>query len=51
MSTATYTSETAPKISLRRSRRTLKHTALVLALLAGTATAAYYGHDYWTTGR
>jgi membrane fusion protein (multidrug efflux system) len=23
----------------------------VLVLLAGTATSAYYGHDYWTTGR
>jgi membrane fusion protein, multidrug efflux system len=29
----------------------LRRAALVLALLAGTATAAYYGHGYWTTGR
>jgi membrane fusion protein (multidrug efflux system) len=33
------------------SRGRLKRVALVLALLAGTATGAYYGHDYWTTGR
>jgi membrane fusion protein (multidrug efflux system) len=29
----------------------LRRIALVLALLAGTATGAYYGHGYWTTGR
>jgi len=29
----------------------LRRAALVLALLAGTATAAYCGHGYWTTGR
>lgn len=33
------------------SRGRLKRIALVLALLAGTATGAYYGHDYWTSGR
>jgi membrane fusion protein (multidrug efflux system) len=32
-------------------RGRLKRIALVLALLAGTATGAYYGHGYWTTGR
>src|SRR6187399_406112 len=33
------------------NRGQLKRIALVLALLAGTAAGAYYGHDYWTTGR
>jgi membrane fusion protein (multidrug efflux system) len=33
------------------SRGKLRRIALVLALLAGTATGAYYGHGYWTTGR
>lgn len=28
-----------------------RRTALVIALLAGTAAVAYYGHDYWTQGR
>jgi membrane fusion protein (multidrug efflux system) len=29
----------------------VRRAALVLALLAGTAAVAYYGHDYWTNGR
>ena len=33
------------------SRGRLRRIALVLALLAGTAAGAYYGQDYWTTGR
>jgi len=33
------------------SRGRLKRIALVLALLAGTASGAYYGHDYWTRSR
>src|SRR5258705_12911952 len=32
-------------------RNVFRRAALVLALLAGTATVAYYGHDYWTNGR
>ena len=32
-------------------RGMIRRAALVLALLAGTATGAYYGHDYWTDGR
>ncbi|PDT91994.1 hemolysin D [Bradyrhizobium sp. Y36] len=32
-------------------RNMVRRAALVLALLAGTAAAAYYGHDYWTNGR
>ncbi|PIS99388.1 hemolysin D [Bradyrhizobium nitroreducens] len=32
-------------------RNMVRRAALVLALLAGTATVAYYGHDYWTNGR
>jgi membrane fusion protein (multidrug efflux system) len=33
------------------SRGKLRRIALILALLAGTAAGAYYGHGYWTTGR
>jgi membrane fusion protein (multidrug efflux system) len=32
-------------------RNVIRRAALVLALLAGTAIVAYYGHDYWTNGR
>jgi membrane fusion protein, multidrug efflux system len=32
-------------------RATIRRLALALALLAGTAGGAYYGHDYWTNGR
>ncbi|MDA9409640.1 HlyD family secretion protein [Bradyrhizobium sp. CCBAU 45384] len=33
------------------ARKMVRRAALILALLAGAATTAYYGHDYWTTGR
>lgn len=33
------------------TRNKVRRATLVLALLAGTATTAYYGHDYWTHGR
>jgi membrane fusion protein, multidrug efflux system len=33
------------------SRGKLRRIALALALLAGTAAGAYYGHNYWTSGR
>ncbi|MBH5370223.1 HlyD family secretion protein [Bradyrhizobium glycinis] len=39
----------APPTAQARNR--VRRAALVLALLAGTATMAYYGHDYWTNGR
>lgn len=32
-------------------RNMVRRAALMLALLAGTAAIAYYGHDYWTNGR
>ncbi|MCK1385401.1 HlyD family secretion protein [Bradyrhizobium sp. 21] len=32
-------------------RKMVRRAALVLALLAGTATIVYWGHDYWTIGR
>jgi membrane fusion protein (multidrug efflux system) len=38
------TSRTTGRLPVRRM-------ALAAALLAGTALAGYYGHDYWTTGR
>ncbi|KRP94302.1 hemolysin D [Bradyrhizobium yuanmingense] len=33
------------------ARNRVRRAALVLVLLAGTATMAYYGHDYWANGR
>src|SRR5262249_40026823 len=33
------------------ARKVLRRAVLAVALLAGTAAGAYYGHDYWTTGR
>ena len=33
------------------TRGMIRRAALALALLAGTAAGAYYGHDYWITGR
>ncbi|MGY4629400.1 HlyD family secretion protein [Bradyrhizobium sp. USDA 4486] len=33
------------------ARNMVRRAALAVALLAGTATIAYYGHDYWTNGR
>ena len=33
------------------ARNMVRRAALALALLAGTATAVYYGHDYWINGR
>ncbi|UFW48790.1 MULTISPECIES: HlyD family secretion protein [Bradyrhizobium] len=33
------------------ARNLVRRAALALALLAGTAAVAYYGHDYWTNGR
>ncbi|MEZ2142599.1 HlyD family secretion protein [Bradyrhizobium sp. DN5] len=41
-------SKTPPRLP---SRTLVRRAALVLALLAGTATIVYFGHDYWTTGR
>ncbi|BAB48466.1 HlyD family secretion protein [Mesorhizobium japonicum] len=32
-------------------RRNFKRVLAAVVVLAGTAAAAYYGHDYWTTGR
>lgn len=34
-----------------RTRTMLRRAALVIALLAGTATIVYFGHDYWNNGR
>jgi membrane fusion protein, multidrug efflux system len=41
-----------PKVKTAAPKRNVfRRAALVLALLAGTAAVAYYGHDYWTNGR
>jgi membrane fusion protein, multidrug efflux system len=45
------TDEINKKDTPASSRGKLRRIALVLALLAGTAVGAYYGHGYWTTGR
>ena len=45
------TDEISKKDTPASSRGKLRRIALVLALLAGTAAGAYYGHGYWTTGR
>jgi len=50
MSIASYTTEKTTKIRIP-SRQALKRTALALAMVAGLAGAAYFGHDYWTNGR
>ena len=34
-----------------RRRLTVRRAVIGVALLAGTALAGIYGHDYWTTGR
>ncbi|MGY3148497.1 membrane fusion protein (multidrug efflux system) [Bradyrhizobium sp. USDA 3397] len=39
----------APPATPARNR--VRRAALVLALLATTATMGYYGHDYWANGR
>jgi membrane fusion protein (multidrug efflux system) len=41
----------AASAPLRPRRRFAKRAIMVLGLLAGTAAGAYYGYDYWTTGR
>jgi membrane fusion protein (multidrug efflux system) len=49
---ATEINEEIPSIPHPSARRNIiRRVALVLALLASTAGAAYYGHDYWTNGR
>jgi membrane fusion protein (multidrug efflux system) len=51
MSTTSYVTDTAPKISLRPSRKAVKRAALALALALGIAGAADFGYGYLTTGR
>jgi membrane fusion protein (multidrug efflux system) len=51
MSTATYTTDTKQKISLRPSQKAVKRAALALLLALGVATAADFGYCYLTTGR
>ena len=43
--------EISPAQTPSANRGMVRRAALVLALLAGTATGAYYGHDYWSNGR
>jgi membrane fusion protein (multidrug efflux system) len=51
MSTTSYVTDTAPKISLRPSRKAIQRTVLALALSLGAAAAADFGYGYLTTGR
>jgi membrane fusion protein (multidrug efflux system) len=51
MSTTSYVTDTAPKISLRPSRKAIQRAVLALALGLGVAAAADFGYGYLTTGR
>ena len=51
MSALTYATYNRAKTAFLPSPRTIRRAALALALLAGVAAGAYYGHGYWTTGR
>jgi membrane fusion protein (multidrug efflux system) len=51
MSTATYTTDTTSKISLRPSQKAVKRAALALLLALGIAAVADFGYGYLTTGR
>ena len=51
MSTTTYVSDDAPKISLRPSRRAVKQAGLALAAVLGVAAVGDFSYDYLTTGR
>ena len=51
MSTTSYVTDTASKISLRPSRKAIQRAALALALSLGVAAAADFGYGYLTTGR
>ena len=51
MSTTSYVTDTAPKISLRPSRKAIQRAALALALSLGAAAAADFGYGYLNTGR
>jgi membrane fusion protein, multidrug efflux system len=51
MSTTSYVTDTAPKISLLPSRKAVKRAALALALTLGVAAAADFGYGYLTIGR
>ena len=49
MQTSDVAALTSPEAHTRRL--TLRRATIGLALLAGTALAGYFGHDYWTVGR
>jgi membrane fusion protein (multidrug efflux system) len=51
MSTTSYVTDTASKISLRPSRKAIQRAAVALALSLGVAAAADFGYGYLTTGR
>ena len=51
MSTASYVTDTAAKISLRPSRKAVKRAALAVALTLGIAAASDFGYGYLTIGR
>jgi len=51
MSSASYITETTPKIDLKPSRQAIKRAALALAIALSAAGAADFGHSYFTTGR
>jgi membrane fusion protein (multidrug efflux system) len=51
MSSASYVADTQTKISLRPTRKAIKHAVLAVALTLSVAGGADFGHYYLTTGR
>jgi membrane fusion protein, multidrug efflux system len=51
MTDVTYAADISAKTSLRPPRQAIKRAALGLSLALGVTAAAYFGYDYFTTGR
>jgi membrane fusion protein, multidrug efflux system len=51
MTDVTYAADISAKTSLRPARQAIKRAALGLSLALGVTAAAYFGYDYFTTGR
>jgi len=51
MTDVTYATDISLKTSARPARQAIKRAALGLLLALGVSAAAYFGYDYFTTGR
>jgi membrane fusion protein (multidrug efflux system) len=51
MTDVTYATDISSKTSAHPSRQAIKRAALGLSLALGVSAAAYFGYDYFTTGR